>query len=189
MKIKNSLLLAGLMTASFGASAVPMSGGISFSSVDTSPFSFDTTTNSVDFEDVDYDAGERNAAVDDVSGDFANYFAGGDGAAFYDFVYDPFTGPATVWKAEASVAPNGGTDIWFELGNTNVEYEAANLVVLTGQGNITDGVESVFGTWNITLNGLGGTFSWSSSTAVPEPGVLALLGLGLAGLGFARKKA
>lgn len=183
MNIKQAVAAAVLGAASVSASALPVSGGISFSS-DGSPFSFNTTTNTVDFSDLG-----TNAVVDSVSGDFANYFSVNNAATFHDFVYDPFSGPVTIWDALATVGGNAGTSIQFDLNSATTLLELSNLVVLEGVGELSGGGSTQSGIWNISMNSAGGTFSWSASTAaVPEPSMFMLFGLGLAGVGLARRR-
>lgn len=181
-KIFKGFIGVALLGASSLALAVPTTGGISFSSIDGTPFSFNTSTNTFDFAD------GVNAEVDSRAGSFANYFADGDLATFFDFAYDPFVGPQTIWSSVASVGTNAGTTISFALESANVLFESNTLVLLDGLGTISDGTNTIDGQWNISANSAGGSFSWSASTAVPEPGTLALLGLGLAGLGVARRR-
>ena len=65
------------------------------------------------------------------------------------------------------------------------------FLILEGEGIMSgNGFSDTPGKWLFTGNtNNNGTFSWSagSSTSVPEPGMLALLGVGLAGFAASRK--
>jgi hypothetical protein len=64
------------------------------------------------------------------------------------------------------------------------------FLVLEGTGIMSgNGFDSTVGTWLFTGENSGSTFSWSagSSASVPEPGMLVLLGIGLAGFAASRK--
>ncbi|MEJ2416606.1 MAG: PEP-CTERM sorting domain-containing protein [Exilibacterium sp.] len=178
MNIKRLLVASTLCAASISASAIPLSGGVSFSA-DGDAFTFDTVANTVDFAD-----GGTNAEVNAVSGDFVDYFAIADEATFSDFSYDPFGGPTTIWSAIATQGANLGTVVDFTLIDISNVLEVGNSVLIDGTGMLSDGIDSAAANWNITMNQAGGTFSWSSSTStpVPEPGTMLLFGLGLAGL-------
>ncbi|SFR58449.1 PEP-CTERM protein-sorting domain-containing protein/MYXO-CTERM domain-containing protein [Marinobacter daqiaonensis] len=172
---------AALLSASSIALAVPSTGGISFSAI-SEGFSFDTTANTVDFAEA------PNGEVDAVSGGFADYFALNDQVTFFDFTYDPYT-PQTIWSGTATVGGNSGTTLSFFLDAVNIDFEDADTLVLSGAGTISDSLGGeIDGSWNFSANEAGNTFSWSSSTEVPEPGTLALLGLGILGLGAARRR-
>lgn len=183
--MKNSLKLVGisaLLGLSSMASAVPLSGGVSFSSIDTSLFNWDASADLFDFS-------PNNGRVDSVSGDFVGALSIGDSANFNDFTYGAGFVAGTIWEAGSlSFALN---QIDFAVEGPNPA--APSFVGLSGLGTLTDGTDSVSGEWNITANTAGGTFSWSSSTAVdasavPAPATFGLLGLGLAGMAAMRRR-
>lgn len=102
-----------------------------------------------------------------------------------DLAFDPFVGPiAAFWTVDA---------FSFEL--TNVVRVTTNnptsFLVLNGTGLVSAaGYDSTNAGWSFTSDTTGnGAFSWSavSATSVPEPGVLALLLLGLVGFGLRKK--
>jgi MYXO-CTERM domain-containing protein len=77
-----------------------------------------------------------------------------------------------------------GSGISFSLNTLNVDFRSANQINLSGTGVFrAGGFDDTDGDWNMTLNNTNGqaTGTFSSSSSVPEPGLLALFGLGLFG--------
>ncbi|UCB54104.1 MAG: PEP-CTERM sorting domain-containing protein [Thiotrichales bacterium] len=115
--------------------------------------------------------------VNSATGDFSGVGALG---TILDFQFDPFAGPIIdFWTIDG---------FGFEL--TSVSKLATNdpnrFLILSGTGIISkSGFADTLGIWNFTGDSTsGGAFSWSAGSTglVPEPGVLALLAIGLIGL-------
>lgn len=95
--------------------------------------------------------------------------------------YRPFGGPYTpLWSHSSGIT--------FDLLTLSIQSSSSTTLVLVGTGEFKGaGFDTTPGNWNMTLNIATGQVSgsFSSSSSVPEPGVLALFGLGL--LGVARR--
>ena len=126
---------------------------------------------------------DNKFVVNSASGDFAGVPPYGD---IQNIQFEPFSTPvADFWTI-------GGFS--FELtditrGFTN---DPAKFLILNGVGTISSSnpaLDDTAATWSFSSDTTGnGIFSWSATaTAVPEPGLLFLLSIGLIGIGIRKK--
>lgn len=74
----------------------------------------------------------------------------------------------------------------FVAETISIDEQDFNSIVLSGTGYVVDSsgtFEQTRGTWDFSMQQTGSAFSFSSSSAVPLPGTLALFGLGALVLG------
>ena len=162
-----SLLALSLST---GASAALIDGSLAYSTLTGgSAWSFDHAANTITVGD---------GQVDFVSGDLAGPIALGDTiAALPTFTYDAFVPSVNIWNL-------GGFSFDLDSVTSYMEFPANAGLYLTGMGTVSSaGFTDTSMGWTIS----GNQFTFAAAT-VPEPSVIALFGLGLLGLGLARRK-
>jgi len=181
-----SMAVALIGVTAFSAVATPINGAISFSGT--------SVQDNVDLSLVTAFTGFSNVVVSSTggTGDYAPVVSG-QSVAFSAFTFLP------------SLIPNPVVALWaFIFDGKTYSFDATGLVISPGTTSHTiamqgpgiahiTGFEDTPGNWYFSANRAGTTASFSSSSdvvsAVPEPGTMLLLGMGLVGVGaFSKRK-
>ena len=178
-----------LFSVAMEVAAVPITGEIgmggNFIAVDSSWQETDMlTATGVDFDPNLFIVNTATGSFDGVS----------TLGSITDFQFDPtlgvndgFDGVTTVSSIEAFWTIDGFS---FELTSAvKLSTSSDTFLDIDGTGIISgNGFDATPGTWSFTGDNTGGTFTWSAAgTAVPEPTMLALLGIGLLGFAVSRR--
>lgn len=175
-KTIKTIVAAVVLAASMSASAGFISGAITMSG----DFAPTGGTGLADATGIDFLGDDFH--VDAATEDFAAMgIMAGDIGTYNDFSFDPLTAGTTVWTISG---------FSFALDSITVLFQSNHFLALEGNGYISgNGFEDTYGYWNLTGNGAGGLFNFSSgANAVSEPATFALVGLGFIGLAVARRR-
>ena len=163
------------------AEAVPVTGDITFGGTLLSTLDLGTAT-AVDFE-------PQTALVTTVNGGLDSTIDATNSATFNDFQFNPFVANNPLWTV-------GGFS--FNLSTVTINTQTPSTLGLNGTGVIVgNGFDPTPYIWSFSADEatVGGNtrvaFSAASVTdiaAIPEPGSLLLLGSGLIGLAWLRRK-
>lgn len=164
-----------LTLAAADADAALITGEVSLGGAAT----VDMTTNFVDI--IDDQALVSATGTGDLSA-----LAFGNIIMFNDFSYDGGGLPKVIWS---------GSGFTFTLGSIKSVSESANLLGVFGSGILSStaaGLDDTNASFSFSADTASGQtrFQFSSGTAadVPEPATLGVLGVGLAGLGWAARR-
>jgi PEP-CTERM motif len=125
--------------------------------------------------------------VQSRDGDFATFISRGDGTTFHaPWSFNSLSTISGFWTVDGFT---------FDLLNSHITNQGGSpgsgFVTVVGTGTVSGhGFDPTAGTWSFTTQdpSASSQFSFSASTAVPEPGTLTLLAVGAGGLISSRKR-